>query len=282
MNFSILDFFEWVIMEIAWVAMIGFLFQFLSHRYPFRQQEKKQEIMWDIIAMVFSTACVILYGQIVGGWMVSTLTSISFMSAWHELLKSVPWIVLLLGTLLLGDFIAYWSHRIMHTTKMGWQQHAWHHTPKHIWWMSGLRGTPAHLVMTFAPYTFGNIIFLAPHTEDNGALLATAAIIGILNQHIIHSNIHLPFASIIEKVLVTPRFHFVHHSADIRFTNSNYGFIFSFWDKAFGSYTNPDHTAKEEQLGLDYRADYVKMILGLPHIHLPEEENSEAIPEPNK
>ncbi|ARU54627.1 sterol desaturase [Oleiphilus messinensis] len=275
-----LPFFEWVFDDVVRLVAAGIVFQLLSHWFPFREQESPREVIWDIVAMLFASICVVLYGEIVGAWLVSTLTVVPVLEVWYEIIAPLPLFGLLLGTLLLGDFFAYWTHRLMHTTKLGWQQHAWHHTPKHIWWLSGLRGTPLHLVLTMGPYTLGNIFFLPPDIAENSWILTTVFIIGLINQHGIHSNIRVPYPAIVEKILVTPRFHFVHHSADIRFTNSNYGFIFSFWDKLFGSYTNPECVAKDEQLGLDYRANYVKLMLGLPHSHLPplEGENLASTP----
>lgn len=268
MDFTLFDYLESVYKEIIWVTSVGLLFQLLAYFFPFRKQEKSNEFVWDVAAMVFATFCAILYGYVMGAWLVSTLSSLPIIQNWYAFLADIPLPFLLLGALLFGDFVAYWTHRWMHTTYWGWQQHAWHHTPKHVWWLSGLRGTPIHLVLTFAPHTIGNAIFMSPDVMENTLLLTAAAIVGILNQHTIHSNIRIPFAGLIEKVLVTPRFHFVHHSADIRFTNSNYGFIFTFWDKLFGSYTNPEHVDKDEQLGLDYQASYLKLMLGLPHEHL--------------
>jgi len=68
----------------------------------------------------------------------------------------------------------------------------------------------------------------------------------------------------IELLFVTPRFHFVHHSADVHFTNSNYGFIFTLWDRLFGTYTNPEHVAPDELLGIDYENSPHRLLLGLP------------------
>lgn len=279
MEFFPFPFFEWVFMHAALMVAAGLIFQFIAHWRPFRKQENPREIFWDILAMIVSSIFVILYGEFAGVWLAINISALPILQLWYDFLAPVPLLCLFLGNLVLGDFIAYWSHRFMHTTKMGWQQHAWHHTPKNIWWLSGLRGTPLHLVLTIGPYTLGNIFFLSPESAENSWILTTSLIIGIVNQHGIHSNIRLPFSATIEKILVTPRIHFVHHSADIRFTNSNYGFIFSFWDRLFGSYTNPEHVAKDQQLGLDYRASYVKMMLGLPHSHLPHiDENVDAAP----
>jgi sterol desaturase/sphingolipid hydroxylase (fatty acid hydroxylase superfamily) len=52
-----------------------------------------------------------------------------------------------------------------------------------------------------------------------------------------HSNWQLPFATErrLNKVIVTPRMHGIHHSIVLRETNSNYSIIFSFWDRLHGT-----------------------------------------------
>jgi len=53
-----------------------------------------------------------------------------------------------------------------------------------------------------------------------------------------HSNLRLPgpWDARLRALIVTPDMHRVHHSKDIRETNSNYGFNLSIWDRLFGTY----------------------------------------------
>jgi sterol desaturase/sphingolipid hydroxylase (fatty acid hydroxylase superfamily) len=64
--------------------------------------------------------------------------------------------------------------------------------------------------------------------------------------------------------LVTPRFHFVHHSTNRSIANSNYGFIFSVWDRLFGTYTDPAVVPPDDSLGLGYEISSWRLVLGLP------------------
>jgi sterol desaturase/sphingolipid hydroxylase (fatty acid hydroxylase superfamily) len=54
-----------------------------------------------------------------------------------------------------------------------------------------------------------------------------------------HSNLRLPRALevVLAKVVITPSIHWVHHHRRRRDTDANYGTIFSFWDRLFGSRT---------------------------------------------
>ena len=48
-----------------------------------------------------------------------------------------------------------------------------------------------------------------------------------------HSNMNIPFRleKVMNKILVTPRMHGIHHSIKKRETDSNFSIIFSFWDR---------------------------------------------------
>jgi sterol desaturase/sphingolipid hydroxylase (fatty acid hydroxylase superfamily) len=57
-----------------------------------------------------------------------------------------------------------------------------------------------------------------------------------------HSNLKISkrLNSILEKFIITPSIHLVHHSDNKAQTNSNYGFNFIIWDKLFGTYNSSD------------------------------------------
>jgi len=70
-----------------------------------------------------------------------------------------------------------------------------------------------------------------------------------------HTNLRFPnwFEKTFEYVFATANFHRTHHSYPQYLTDSNYGAVFSFWDRLFGTYKTsiPDHL----QLGLEDSKD---------------------------
>ena len=64
----------------------------------------------------------------------------------------------------------------------------------------------------------------------------------------------------IAAILITPSIHWVHHHAVRADTDSNYGTIFSFWDRIFGS-SSPTPRTPEMKIGVEARSDIG--ILGL-------------------
>jgi len=81
-------------------------------------------------------------------------------------------------------------------------------------------------------------------------------IFGLLNQ-LEHSNLRIPepFETWLRWVVVTPDMHRIHHSQRLEHTNSNYGTIFSWWDRLFVTY----------RFGEDQRT----LVLGLPEYQRP-------------
>jgi len=63
--------------------------------------------------------------------------------------------------------------------------------------------------------------------------------LSVLFAHLTHANISLPqnLDRIISYLFVTPNMHKVHHHYKQPLTDSNYGNIFSIWDRIFGTYT---------------------------------------------
>jgi sterol desaturase/sphingolipid hydroxylase (fatty acid hydroxylase superfamily) len=115
--------------------------------------------------------------------------------------------------------------------------------------------------MRFLPYT---VVYLFIPTPDVGLAITVIFLLNTLNQHYTHSNIRLPFQKQLEFIFVTPRFHFVHHISTRMHTDSNYGFVFSFWDRIFGTYTNPDEIDNNAPMGLDYEISNLRLLLGIP------------------
>lgn len=59
-----------------------------------------------------------------------------------------------------------------------------------------------------------------------------------------HANISLPewVNNILEWVIVTPDMHHVHHHYRQPYSDTNYGNIFSMWDRLFGTYVTVDNS----------------------------------------
>ncbi len=257
---SVMDYYVGLIQdyrEEIWVPVLGLTLWLISFVFPFRYIAARNPIRWDLIGALTGISFAYLADYLLDIPTAMFLT-MSLFDSWHGFVWQLPPIMVAGLFLVLSDFLVYWAHRSMHS-RMLWQVHAWHHSAEHVYFIAGLRGSLQDTLILFTPYAVAYVVF---PLDGTGMLLITLLIVASINPFI-HSNLRIPFPSSIEKVFVTPRFHFVHHSANRTFGNSNYGQLFTVWDRLFGTFTDPDRVPSDQSLGLGYPAKYWKLLLGM-------------------
>ena len=151
-------------------------------------------------------------------------------------------------SLLILDLIgAYLVHFIEHKVPWMWKFHVVHHSDKNVDVTTGLRHHPGETVF--------RILFTILGVYVSGASIGIVMLyqsISVLFAHITHANISLPknFDRVISYILVTPNMHKVHHHFKLPLTDTNYGNIFSIWDRLFGTYSYVDDS-KSLVYGID-------------------------------
>ncbi|MBK8972685.1 MAG: sterol desaturase family protein [Hahellaceae bacterium] len=247
--------------QITYELLLGLVCLGLALAFPNRGMQGQPEWGWDLFGYVAVTAYLFVYATLVDAPPSSMMESLEAFGQWQTAVFEPisPWTTALLY-IVIADFGVYWAHRALHHRWL-WNQHAWHHSSTYLYVGSGMRGTIIHAIVTALPYTLTALIVPVFAYDE---LFLYILLLDIANQQYIHSNIHIPGARWLEKVLVTPRMHQVHHHANPLRTNSNYGFIFSVWDRLFGTYTDPDILAGDEPLGLDYPISKWRLFFGLP------------------
>jgi hypothetical protein len=98
----------------------------------------------------------------------------------------------------------------------------------------------------------GYLMIEGPCSSFHNISLAISALVGAAS----HANLRLPHRldRSLRLVFVTPNMHSVHHSAMQEETNSNYGDVFTFWNRLFGTYKEVPE------------ARYNAMVIGLEEI----------------
>ncbi|MBT8472037.1 MAG: sterol desaturase family protein [Marinicaulis sp.] len=141
-------------------------------------------------------------------------------------------LVVLLIDLLLLDLWTYFVHRAYHRVPVMWRLHEVHHRDEFLDTTSAFRFHAGEVILS-ACLRLAPIMLLAP-TLETVILFETILICAALFHH---SNLRLlaPLEKAASLVFVTPSIHWVHHHAVERDTNSNYGTVFSFWDRVFRS-----------------------------------------------
>jgi sterol desaturase/sphingolipid hydroxylase (fatty acid hydroxylase superfamily) len=157
----------------------------------------------------------------------------------------------------IADFGSYWVHRLMHTRHL-WRVHKWHHSPQYMYWLGGVRATVPQQFLVNIPYILAYpFVELAPWWVGIGIVVSHA-----VQNDWMHMNVAWKSAWL-EWIVVTPRYHHVHHSDDPRHYGANLGNLFTVWDRLFGTYVDPDTTEAPLSFGLGTRENPVRLVLGV-------------------
>ncbi len=158
-----------------------------------------------------------------------------------RLIAGLPLPVQVLTLLLVGDFGQYWAHRALHSRWL-WPFHAMHHAAEELTALSTFRSHPLESVLTRIATGFLPLLLLGP---DPAALAWAMAVVTAMSC-LTHAS--LPMPGWVERwLLVGPRLHRLHHSAEAAHHDRNFAIIFPWLDRVFG--TLHWQTAPPAQLG---------------------------------
>jgi sterol desaturase/sphingolipid hydroxylase (fatty acid hydroxylase superfamily) len=143
----------------------------------------------------------------------------------------------LIGLMLLDLISAWFAHWIQHKVRWMWVFHLIHHTDTHIDTTSANRHHPGESVIRFIFTTIAVLLVGTPMW-----LVFLYQSLSVLLSQFNHANISLPvwIDRTISWFIVSPDMHKVHHHYVQPYTDSNYGNIFSVWDRLFGTFTTLD------------------------------------------
>ncbi len=175
--------------------------------------------------VLFTAAQVRIEGWIAdAGWVPPTLETLLPTLADHPLLAFAVYVVVL-------DFAEYWRHRFQHSFGWWWALHSVHHAQRQMTFWTDDRN---HILdEAIGALWFGGIAVLigVPPAQFPLILLLLR-----LAESLSHANVRLSFGRIGERLVVSPRFHRVHHGVlSIGEQGRNYGVLLPVWDWMFGT-----------------------------------------------
>ncbi|OUR90343.1 sterol desaturase [Flavobacteriales bacterium 34_180_T64] len=153
-------------------------------------------------------------------------------------MPEVPtWLYLVLGLLLMDLIGAYVPHFIEHKIRPLWMIHLVHHTDHKVDTTTANRHHPLESMIRYMFTLIGVIIMGAPI-----GIVMMYQSLSIVATQFSHANIKLPkkVDDLLSYFLVSPDMHKVHHHYRLPYTDSNYGNIFSVWDRMFGTFMKLD------------------------------------------
>lgn len=159
-------------------------------------------------------------------------------------------------TFLVYDFAFYVVHRAGHEVRLIWCFHAVHHTSDEMRLSSAVRGSAFDFL--YLPWLFALIPLLGVHPSLLLVVESFARMWGIAT----HVSPHLVGrVAWLERFLVTPSVHRVHHGNQPDYLDRNYAEVLTLWDHLFGTY-QPEVEPPVYGLTTKIDAD------ALPDIHL--------------
>lgn len=161
---------------------------------------------------------------------------------------AMSWLAILALTLIAQTFAAYWVHRWMHRSDLLWRVHRVHHADSAVDVSTSLRNHPLELGVAI-PVSALVIVFI-------GAPVSVVVTVqAILTASTIwqHADIRLsaPVDRALSWVIFTPRLHRLHHNPVRIVHDSNFGELFTIWDRMFGTLSVLDGRGR---VGLDHQA----------------------------
>jgi alkylglycerol monooxygenase len=128
------------------------------------------------------------------------------------------------------DFYGYWTHRWAHQINFFWNKHAIHHSSEEFNLACALRQTVSSFINLFTFLLLPAAILGVP-----AKVIAIVLPIQLFLQFWYHTQ-YINKMGFLEKIIVTPSHHRVHHAINPEYMDKNHSQIFIFWDKLFGTF----------------------------------------------
>ena len=162
-----------------------------------------------------------------------TILAVAPLTAARAWVGSLPFLVQFVAIMFLTDLVQYWVHRAFHRVPWLWKFHAVHHSARSMDWMAGAR---MHFLEIFALRATTVIPMFVLGFSANAMNFYIFVV--YLYSTFVHANLNWRFP-IIEKLLVTPRFHHWHHGIEQEAIDVNFAIHFPLLDRLFGTYHLP-------------------------------------------
>ena len=209
------------------LAVLAALFFAVEHFVPLRRRReplvRRLFINVSISALAFaaSVAAVQPAASTALGWASDTRIGLLQLSSLHPALQAVIAVLVL-------DLSFYYWHQLNHRVPLLWRFHNVHHIDPDLDVTTAFRFHFGEVALS-AGFRVAQILIIGPP-------LWTYAVYEILfqaNTLFHHSNVRLPIRveRLLNRLLVTPRMHGIHHSQVRRENRSNYGVVFPWWDR---------------------------------------------------
>ncbi|MBB1272026.1 sterol desaturase family protein [Psychromonas sp. SR45-3] len=199
---------------------------------------------------------VLLSANTVALWTLNWLNSVSeplFLSWYYRDIM----VAYTLSLFVLGDVSRYWLHRWLHTNRWLWKFHQVHHSAESLNPLTFYRLHPVEIMLyalrnaLVAGVVTGIFVFCFGARLNLYSVLGGNAFVVILfsfTGNLRHSHIRLSYGRWLERLLISPAQHQVHHQQ--KNIHKNLGSVFALWDWVFGTLRLSKDVPIDQKFGL--------------------------------
>jgi sterol desaturase/sphingolipid hydroxylase (fatty acid hydroxylase superfamily) len=236
---------------LIFLGIIILLERFLKARdYAFLSSHKKEDVLWFVINYILYPALLIFVAynesEFISKILANKFSELNF--------TTTPFWLQFIVLLVLSDLLSYCFHRGFHSINSLWDLHRLHHSSTELTALSSFRYSWLDFFLHSTLMALSTSVLLVLPTVK--ALLGVCFMCICLFQHM---NVKLKLPHFLDYLIITPKNHYWHHSKELKFPKGqNFGFIFPWWDRMFGTYFNPNHY--DTKIGLSDNFTYSSLI----------------------
>ena len=235
---------EEIIIIVVCSLLLGLEWLFPLRSYSLKSPQKIEDLFWSalhflVYPLMMATISFGL-GKKINGFVLEQTSLFNF-SALNIFLQVIIF-------LLFTDFFSYWIHRGFHSIKPLWELHRLHHSTTELTVLSSFRTNWLEFLSN--SIIIGAITGVLTVQSDVRLWVNVGLSFVCVFQH---SNLKLRYPEFFEKIFITPKNHFWHHSKEMKHKyGQNFGFLFPWWDMLFDTLHNPANTNTELGLSDDF------------------------------
>ena len=212
---------------------------------------------------MFRVSYILFIEKIVFVSVIYNFASEIFPNAYLKLYFIDEWTVALIFTLvmfIIDDFSKFVIHLILHKVPMFWVFHKVHHSAETLNPLTVYRIHPVESVfyairsLLVQSVIISIFILLFGDKVDLITIIGTNIILFIFNltgSNLRHTHINIGYGKFLEKFLISPGQHQIHHSIETAHIDRNFGAVLAIWDYLYGS-LHYSETQKKHHYGLKY------------------------------
>ncbi len=141
------------------------------------------------------------------------------------------------------DFSYYVTHRLSHESELLWPFHKLHHSAEVLTPITAKRNHPVFdlllaLVTVLITAPIAGLVFGLFGVVELATIFGLTALIALMNLTggaFRHSHVWIDFGPVVDRILISPAQHQIHHSLAPRHHDKNYGLTLAIWDWMFGT-----------------------------------------------